>query len=508
MKLSERIKQFQAERAAKVAALKAISEKALKEGRTKDAGEQEQFDELSLEIDTIDRELKDLRLMVKLDAPVTAGGDDDGSEDDSVDADDPPADPTPRIVRSGTSNLSAGRAVKNALGSSVQGSRISTVGLNKQLEKGIMFARYVKCLGAAKGDVTQAYMMAKQHYPDTPQIAQVLKAGLYGGTLETLLKTAVPASTTTDSTNAGPLVQYTQFAGDFIDYLRPRTLIGQFGQGNIPALRSIPFNVHIRGQTSGGTAYWVGQGKAKPLTKMDFSDVYMGWSKIAAIAVMTEELLRFSNPSADTLVRDALAECVIARMDTDFIDPTKAAVANVSPASITNGVAPIHSAGSTAAEVRADVATLINSFITANIDPSSLVFIMPATVAMQLSLIRNAFGQKEFPDISVKGGMLEGIPVLTSQYVPNESGGAMLILVSAQDIYIADDGNVTIDASREASLEMSNSPAQDSTTPTAAQMVSMFQTNSIALRAERFVNWQKRRAAAVKVIDDVNYTGG
>jgi hypothetical protein len=66
MKIRERIKQFQAERAEKVAALQAISEKALKEGRTKDASEQEQFDTLSQEIDVIDNELKDLRRLEKL----------------------------------------------------------------------------------------------------------------------------------------------------------------------------------------------------------------------------------------------------------------------------------------------------------------------------------------------------------------------------------------------------------------------------------------------------------
>jgi hypothetical protein len=61
----------------------------------------------------------------------------------------------------------------------------------------------------------------------------------------------------------------------------------------------------------------------------------MPFTKVAAISVVTEELLRFSSPSADRLVRDGLAGAVIARLDIDFIDPGKAAVANVSPASIT-----------------------------------------------------------------------------------------------------------------------------------------------------------------------------
>ncbi|UIV26823.1 hypothetical protein H6S15_08880 [Escherichia coli] len=45
---------------------------------------------------------------------------------------------------------------------------------------------------------------------------------------------------------------------------------------------------------------------------------------MSAIAVLTEELIRFSSPAADALVRNALAEAVVARLDTDFVDPKKA----------------------------------------------------------------------------------------------------------------------------------------------------------------------------------------
>lgn len=44
---------------------------------------------------------------------------------------------------------------------------------------------------------------------------------------------------------------------------------------------------------------------------------------MSAIAVLTEELIRFSSPAADALVRNALAEAVVARLDTDFVDPKK-----------------------------------------------------------------------------------------------------------------------------------------------------------------------------------------
>ena len=59
--------------------------------------------------------------------------------------------------------------------------------------------------------------------------------------------------------------------------------------------------------------------------------------------------------------------------------------------------------------------------------------------------------------------------------------------------------------SREASLEMESDPTGDSVSPTGTELVSMFQTNSVAIRAERWINWKRRRTAAVAVISGVNY---
>ncbi|WP_080700521.1 hypothetical protein [Bordetella hinzii] len=51
--------------------------------------------------------------------------------------------------------------------------------------------------------------------------------------------------------------------------------------------------------------------------------------------------------------------------------------------------------------------------------------------------------------------------------------------------------------SDQASLVMDDAPTMNSTTPTAAQVVSMFQTNSVAFLVERFINFAKRRPQAV-----------
>lgn len=364
------------------------------------------------------------------------------------------------------------------------------------LKDGLAVARFARYLGLAKGNVMLAEKMAVENSREHPQVVAMVKA-------------AVAAGTTTHTTWAAPLVpEESGGFADFVEFLRPMTIVGKFGTNGIPSLRRIPFRVGLVGQTSGGTAYWVGEGAAKPLTKFDFERTHLDPVKIASIAVATQELLRDSSPSADALIRDGLIAAARERMDTDFVDPAKAASAGISPASITNGVTPITASGTTADDLRADIKAVMAQFLAARNAPTSGVWIMDSITALGISLMRNALGTSpEFPGLTVNGGSLEGLPAIVSDYVPRDSSGGALILVNAQDIYFADDGDFAVDMSTEASLQMDSAPTMNSTTPTATSTVSMFQTNSVAFRVERTLNWMKRRTQSVSWIDSTNYGG-
>lgn len=467
---AEQLADLKATREEKTKLMREIAQKSVDEQRSMDTAEAEQFDTIEGEIKRLDGDISRLSKLADIDKasakPISEG---DQQHKGTVGGDGWKVPATLKTV--------------------------------EKLEPGIAFARYAMCLTKAKGNHEMAFRLAEKHFPKTESIVRTLKAQAEGANLQELmqLKATVAAGTTTESTWAAPLVYAQNFMGDFISYLRPRTLIGQ------AAFRPIPFNVRIGGQTSGGTAQWVGQGKAKPVTKFDFNATTVPFTKIAAIAVITQELARFSDPSAEALVRDSLADCVIARADTDLFDPDLAAVANVAPAGLLNGVAPIAVSAVDYGDpdtVRAAIAALWAPWDSTYIGMRPAYYTTPA-VARQLSLSREALGTPAFPNMTMTGGNIGGVPVRVSQYLANNggSGGAPFILVDEAEIYLADDGSVTLDASDVASIQMDDAPGHDSSTPTAASLVSMWQTNSIAFRAERFIWWGPRRSGAVQWID-------
>lgn len=287
----------------------------------------------------------------------------------------------------------------------------------------------------------------------------------------------------------------TRYTGDFIEFLYGLTVFDQL------ALRPVPANVVIKGQDGGSTGYWVGEGLSIPATNADFSTVTLSPLKVAALAAISKELLRDSTPAAEALVRDSLAEASAQIIDTTFLG-TAAASAGVKPAGIFNGVTPVSSVGTDAFAVRDDVATLVNKFITTK-NATNLVWVMHPSTALTLSLMRTSLGITEFPGITAQGGTFFGFPVVLG----NNVGAAVLALVRPSDIYKIGDSGVTVDTSAEASIEMASDPTGALLVPTGAskQPVSMFQSDSVAIKVVRSVNYAKRRAGAAQFVDDANY---
>ena len=81
----------------------------------------------------------------------------------------------------------------------------------------------------------------------------VIAAEMYGPDSVVVgeFKAAVPAGTTITGNWAATLVgEETGAVADFVEFLRPSTILGRFGAGGVPALRSVMFRVPLITQTT------------------------------------------------------------------------------------------------------------------------------------------------------------------------------------------------------------------------------------------------------------------
>jgi HK97 family phage major capsid protein len=371
-------------------------------------------------------------------------------------------------------------------GTRVRGGIVTVKG--PELPKGTAFVRYAMALMAAKGNRAEALEMVRQNKgwkDSTPQVEAALRAPAQ------IIKAPVAAGTTTADGWAAELADYTYMANEFIEFLRPQTIIGK-----IPGIRNVPFNVRIPLQDSGASVGWVGEGARKPLTKLHFDTIEFRFAKAAGIVVLTEELVRFSNPSAEALVRTDLVNAMAQFLDEQFIDPAVAANGTTSPVSVTNGANNDAAGGTDADDLQADFKKIMAIILGANIPvDQTCCWIMDPVQAVSLSLMLNALDQPYFPNINAGGGTLFGYQVITSGSVASK----VVTFLKGSEILLAEDG-INLDASREASLVM-----DDGGSPAITTMHSLWQENKVGLRVERIVNWARRRDDAVYYLTACDY---
>ncbi len=239
------------------------------------------------------------------------------------------------------------------------------------------------------------------------------------------------------------------------------------------------------------------------MSAMAFSSATLRWAKTAGIVVISKELAKFSSPAAEALIKDQMIKDCVKFLDEQFITDTVAAVTNVSPASILNGKsAAAATGGSTPGDALYDLDVAMKAFVTSGNNPQDAVILMSASNAYSLASAQNSLSSgMVFPNLTVTGGSIGGIPVVVSQSV-----GTRLVVVNAGEILLADDGGISVSVSEQATIEMSSTPiAGEASPPTGAILHSLWQRNEIGILVEQFITWQRARSSSVEWISGTTY---
>src|SRR5207244_6028036 len=122
------------------------------------------------------------------------------------------------------------------------------------------FYVFLKALLKAGGHSANAAHLLEQSGQDVdPRVIRALRANIN--------KAAMAAGTTADATDAGPLVGYRSFVGEWFASLRSISMLDAL----LTAVRRQPVNTYGAVTTSAAVGHDIAQAVWKPLTKMAFS---------------------------------------------------------------------------------------------------------------------------------------------------------------------------------------------------------------------------------------------
>jgi hypothetical protein len=135
-------------------------------------------------------------------------------------------------------------------------------------------------------------------------------------------------------------------------------------------------------------------------------------------------------------------------------------------------------------------------------DASRVVWLMASDVARKACALGSE-GGGTFPSMTPGGGQIRGVNALVSAGIP--AGQALLF--DAAQIGAADAGTVARTSS-EADIEMSDAPASDAGIPTGTTMVSMFQSNSVAMATTATIAAAKLHDFSAVLLENIDWGAG
>lgn len=295
--------------------------------------------------------------------------------------------------------------------------------------------------------------------------------------LSAIVKASIPALAINDN---DALFQYERAATAWLESLANS---GVFDAA-LPDMRVLPIGVRGAVVTTGFAADNIDEGHGAPVTQLVVAAVdALLPVRATGMAVATQELLR--QPGARELLEGELRVALATATDRIFLDGLIALTV------------PTASVGSSAD----DVAALLAAVSTGS--NSRLFLAARPEDAKTMAVERGAGGDRLWPALGVNGGDAAGIRVVPTDGL--DAGTA--VLFDAAQIGAAP-GTVEIDASSQADVQMDAAPTiatrgGSPTAPTAANLVSLFQTNSTATRVQRIFGFKALSAAAVASLSGV-----
>lgn len=238
-------------------------------------------------------------------------------------------------------------------------------------------------------------------------------------------------------------------SNDVVELLRPASVVRRLGAVVLPMDRG---NFSIPRVTQGSTAYYQGEGENITKSKMKFGQIQLIFKKLTALVPVSNDLIRYSSPGADAIVRDDMVRSVAQRENQAFLrdngtDATPKGLlywcpdANKIDANQTVNLA----------NVTTDLGNMLLKLLNNDIPMTRPVWIMSPKIWNYLTTVQNANGFFVYRDEMVNNQTLWGWPFAMSTAVPVNLGTdgdqSEMYLVDMADMIIGESLTPRIDSS-------------------------------------------------------------
>jgi hypothetical protein len=307
------------------------------------------------------------------------------------------------------------------------------------------------------------------------EAAETAAAEKASATVQYVLKSGVAAQLIGDVFSTPPGLQMP--AAAWIGSLAQQ---GAFDRVAVDSVK-LPFRTRVEVASASFPAELVDEAKPKGPAVLAFQDLggEMVPVKAQGMVAISQELAAI--PSMGAVLDVELRKSVIRSTDSDFL---AAVIASTTPL--------------TADTSLVDVGRLLD---VVKMSATSRPLLIYGTATVKKMVAQTGGGIRLHPDLNFNGGLVAGIPAIASDALP--AGTAVLVDCSQ---IATNTGELGLAASRQADIELVDSPTQSVLTATGAAMVSAWQSGLVVLRATRTFSYSIMRGDAVASLTGVAYS--
>ena len=310
-------------------------------------------------------------------------------------------------------------------------------------QKGMAFARVVRAMAAAR--------MNKMGQEGT---VNILRSWGDDDIAETISAAQTKALAAGDATAGGFLVP-TEFSNEVIELLRAQSVVRRLGSRTVQMPTGTLKYPKI---ATGANATYIGENVNIGKSEEAFGQLTLTFKKLAVLTPISNDLLRYSSPSADAIVRDDLVSAMATKEDTSFL---RGAGTDATPKGLLNWAVADQKIAANGtvnlANITNDLGQLVVKLKQADIPMISPGWVMAPRTEQKLATIQTTTGAFAFRDEIVRGtlwgwpvGVTTNVPITLDTTGAGNDNESEIYLVDFAQVLIGESQGLLVDSSQEA----------------------------------------------------------